>query len=278
MHQRVCEHQGDLIARGDLDRDMSGSVTGAIDRADTACNVRAWCDQVKPVLNAGEVSLRARYKVAAILRQLHCDVFAHPKFKLGGGHDVGGVWKHGSVVKIIEQAPKVIRVGMCQHDLGDRLAVDTGSLHVVGEPASTWHVMGPGTDVDEDGLAWSSHKRNVAWRRHKITRETDGGFDFGLARIASKKAGGNRQMTIAQHRDREFPMADGFDRRGRRDSLGDSKHRRSDGRCRNPQKLAPTTVLHVHCAYCCQLVARPTHGFRCCLTILSFASSVPRMR
>src|SRR5262245_2826186 len=72
--------------------------------------------------------------------------------------------------------------------------------------------MWPGTDVDEDGLAWSSHKRNVAWRRHKITRETDGGFDFGLARIASKKAGGNRQMTIAQHRDREFPMADGFDR------------------------------------------------------------------
>ena len=33
---------------------------------------------------------------------------------------MGGVGKQKSVVKIVEQAPEVIGVGMCQNDLGDR--------------------------------------------------------------------------------------------------------------------------------------------------------------
>src|SRR4029450_7127589 len=138
------------------------------DRADTAGDVRAWSDQVKPVSNAGEVALPARSEVAAILRQTRCDVLGHPKLKLGRGHDIGGVGKYGCIVEIVEQAPQVIRWGMCQNDVSDRLThrltVDAGVIHIVGELSGTWHVVWPSANIDQHGLARSAHKRNIAWR------------------------------------------------------------------------------------------------------------------
>ena len=59
--------------------------------------------------------------------------------------------------------------------------------------------MRPRADVDQDRLTGSSHKRDVAWRRHEVSSNTKGSFDVGLACIACEEAPGNCEMAIAQH-------------------------------------------------------------------------------
>lgn len=88
----------------------------------------------------------------SVRRQARCRLGSHPELKLGSGYEIGGFREARCVVEVVEHAPEMVRVGMCNNGFGDGCVVDAGGVHVFGKLARTWHVMRPGADIDEDGF------------------------------------------------------------------------------------------------------------------------------
>ena len=87
-----------------------------------------------------------------------------PIIPLGLADHIGRVWKCG-IFKIIQQPPKVIRVGMGKHHVRDIIRINVNGRQSILKPSGTRHKFGARTHINKYDAFTIADQRDVTIRR-----------------------------------------------------------------------------------------------------------------